>query len=239
MSKDKEFEEEYEEVVEYVEEDDALSQIKKYGTLIVVALVVIVVGVYAYNYMNEQAEQENAEASKYLARVIPLVGQGEYDKALNGDEAIIIDNQPLMGLKEIEKKYSGAEAASLASFYAGKALLMQGNFAEAKPYFENAIDNESKEVRIGAFSGLAACLEESGNFAEASNNYENASELVDQIEMKSKYLYFAALTAEKAGKIEDAKKNYKKVVSLNVENAYSEYGGLSSAALDRVGTKID
>ena len=237
MSKEQEFEEEYEEVE--VVEDDAISQIKKYGTIIVVALVVLLVGIYGFNYMSEQDEIKNNEASKYLARVIPLVGEGDYEKALEGDANIMIDNEPLMGLKEIERKYSGTDASTLAAFFTGKALLLQTKFDEAKPYFEKAIENESKEVKIGAYSGLAACLEESGNFAEASKNYQNASELVEQLEMKSKYLYFSALTVEKAGNIEEAKKKYEKVVSLNIENAYSEYGGLSNASLNRIGTKID
>jgi hypothetical protein len=63
--------------------------------------------------------------------------------------------------------------------------------------------------------------------------------LVEQLEMKSKYLYFSGLTAEKAGDASKAKSMYEKVIKMNSENAYSEFGGLSSAGLERVGTKID
>lgn len=240
MSKEQEFNEENEEeIIEVFEEDDVLSQIKKYGTIVVVVLVVVVIAVFSYNYMKDQSESENAEASKYLARVVPLMAQGDYEKALNGDVNIIIDNKPLLGFKEIASTYANSDAGSVASFYAGKALLMQGNFTDAKSYFDKATSNESNEVKVGAYNGLAACLEEEGNFAEASNNYEKAANLVEQLEMKSKYLYFCGLTAEKAGDASKAKAMYDKVVDMNAENAYSEFGGLSEAGLNRIGTKID
>ncbi len=240
MSKEQEFNEEIEEeIIEVYEEDDAISQIKKYGTIVVVVLVVVAIAVFSYNYMNEQADAENAEASKYLARVVPLMAQGDFEKALNGDVNIIIDNKPLIGFKDIASTYAGSDVGAVASFYAGKALLMQGKFDEAKSYFEKATSNESNEVKVGAYNGLAACQEEVGQFKEASGNYEAASNLVEQLEMKSKYLYFSGLTAEKAGDASKAKSMYEKVIRMNSENAYSEFGGLSSAGLERVGTKID
>ena len=143
MNKEKEFNEEYEEEnIEVFEEDDAISKIKKYGTIIVVSLVVVVIAIFSYNYMNEQAEIKNDEASKHLSRIIPLISQGDYEKALNGDVNIILDNKPLLGFKEIASTYSGTDASILASFYAGKILLMQAKFDEAKPYFEKATSNQ-------------------------------------------------------------------------------------------------
>lgn len=240
MSKEQDFNEEYEEdFVEEQKEENTLSDIKKYGTILVVALIVVVVGLYAYNYLSEQNVKENAEATKHLARITPLLSQGDYERALNGDANIIIDNQKLLGFKEIASKYSGTEAGTVASFYAGKALLMMGNFAEAKSYFNTALSNETNEVKVGAYNGLAACLENENNFAEASKNYESAASLIDQVEIKSRYLYFAGLTAEKSKENDRAKEFYTKVIDMNAENVYSEYAGLSSSGLARIGIKID
>lgn len=240
MNKENDSIEEYEEEIEEIIEDDsAIGQIKKYGTIVVIVLVVLVIGIFSYNYMNEQSEIKNAEATKHLARVIPLMAQGDYSKALNGDVNIVIENKALMGFKEISSVYSGTDAGRMASFYAGKALLMENNFSEAKSHFENALKVDAEEIKVGAYNGLAACLEEQGDFAGASKNYESAANLVNQTEMKSRYLYFAGLTAEKAGNSDKAKSLYEKVVNHNLENAYSEFGGLSSAGLNRLGTKID
>lgn len=240
MSKEQEFNEEFEEeVVEVYEEDGAVSEIKKYGTILVVALVAIVIGLYSYNYLTEQAEKENAEATKHLARITPLLTQGDYERALNGDANIVIDNQKLLGFKEIASKYSGTDAGNVASFYAGKSLLMLGNFSEAKSYFNTSLSNDANEIKVGSYNGLAACLEQEGNFAEASKNYETTAGLVEQIEMKSKFLYFAGLTAEKANDKERAKSFYDKVIKMNAENAYSEFAGLSNSGINRIGTKID
>ncbi len=240
MNKENESIEEYEEQIEEIYEDDsAIGQIKKYGTIVVVVLVILAIVIFSYNYMNVQSEIKNAEASKYLARVVPLMAQGDYKKALNGDPNIMIENKSLIGFKEIASVYSDTDAGKLASFYAGKALIMENNFEEAKSHFEKSLSVESNEIKVGSYNGLGACLEQEGNYAEASKNYENASGLVEQTEMKSRYLYFSGLTAEKAGNNERAKTLYDKVVKLNIENAYSEFGGLSSAGLNRLGTKID
>lgn len=240
MSKEQEYNEEYEEeIVEEYEEDGVVSQIKKYGTILVVGLVAIVIGLYSYNYLNEQSEKENAEATKHLVRITPLLSQGEYERALNGDPNIIIDNEKLLGFKDIASKYSGTDAGNVAAFYAGKALIMMGNFSEAKNYFSTSMSNGANEIQLGAMNGMAACLEQEGNYAEASKNYESAAGMVEQIEMKSKFLYFAGLTAEKANDKDRAKTFYDKVVMMNAENAYSEFAGMSNSGLNRIGTKID
>lgn len=240
MSKEQEFNEEYEEdFVEDKKEEGTLSDIKKYGTILVVALIVVVAGLYAYNYFTEQSAKENAEATKHLARITPLLNQGDYERALNGDANIVIDNEKLLGFKDIANKYSGTEAGLVASFYAGKALLMQGKFSEAKNYFNTALANENSEIKVGAYSGLGACLEQENNYKEASVNYESAANLVEQIEIKSRLLYFVGLTAENAKDKERAKSFYEKVVKMNAENVYSEFAGLSSSGLLRLGTKID
>jgi tRNA threonylcarbamoyladenosine modification (KEOPS) complex Pcc1 subunit len=54
--------------------------------------------------------------------------------------------------------------------------------------------------------------------------------------LKSKYLYFAALNYELAGKKDNAKNIYQSVVELS-EN--SEFGNKSKVRLSMLGTKID
>ena len=229
--------EEYEEV-EYIEEDPAQQQIKKWGGIILGGVTLIVVIIFAFNYFQEANLKEKTEASKKLARVLPVFNQGNYEQALNG----VPNNpngSPVIGLKQIVSDHSGTDAAKTAAFYAGKALLEQGNYSEAQSFFDKATDVESKEVRIGALSGLAACQENNGDWSSAAKNYEKASTLTDFEELKSRLLYFSALAYEKGGDTEAAKENYNKVAEMTLQNKYSEYGGLARAALGRLGTEID
>ena len=54
--------------------------------------------------------------------------------------------------------------------------------------------------------------------------------------MKSKYLYFAAISYEQAGNKDEAKKIFESIVELNES---SEFGNKSKVKLSMLGTKID
>ena len=97
-------------------------------TWAIAAIAAIVLGVIAINnYViapnRLEASNENAKAAMYFA-------QGNWDKALNGDEADCI------GFAAIADEYSHYQQGHLAALYAGICCYKQGEFAEAADYLK-------------------------------------------------------------------------------------------------------
>jgi len=207
----------------------------KYAGLL--AIVVIIAG---YFYISsEQSNEENFEANIMLERVMPFFEKGDYGKALEGDQSIVINGQPLMGLREIAEKYSGNETSKLASLYAGNAYKLAGDLAAAKSWYDKAVSSSSNVVRIGALTGLAYCEEANGNYDVAAKNYKEAVTLTKNEEMKARLGFFAGYCLEKAGQNEVAKEQYASVVEKSKEERESEFVSKAKQGIARLGTKIE
>lgn len=92
---------------------------KLLGVFIAIAAVVVGAFLY-YNYRSTQ----NVEAQNAMFQAVYYFEADSLSKALNGD-----GQNP--GLLEVADEYSGTDAGNLANFYAGVALLKQGQYAEA------------------------------------------------------------------------------------------------------------
>jgi tetratricopeptide (TPR) repeat protein len=218
---------------------EIIAKLKKYGVYILLASVAVVALVIYGNNKTESDSEELNEAGIALERVMAYFEKGDFEKALQGDVTVIIDGKPLMGLRAIASKYSGSEPAYLAAFYAGKIELGSGKLNEARSLFESAKSSESELIRLGAVSMLGAVEESEDDYSGAASYYEKAFGLAAQKDIKTRMKLFAATCFEKAGSEEKAKKAYNKVISMNYDNAYSEYVGLARQGLVRIGTKID
>lgn len=207
----------------------------KYAGLL--AVVIIIAG---YFYISsEQSNEENFEANIMLERVMPYYEKGDFGKALEGDQAIVINGQPLMGLRELAEKYSGSETSKLASLYAGNAYKLAGDLVAAKSWYDKAVSSESNIVKIGALTGIAYCEEANGNFDLAAKNYKEAAALTENEEMKTRFGYFAGLCLEKAGQNNVAKEQYTSVVEKSNEERESEFVSKAKQGIARLGTKIE
>ena len=97
-------------------------------TWIIAAIAAVVFGVIAINnYViapnRVEASNENAKAAVYFA-------QGNWEKALNGDEA------DCMGFAAIADEYKHYQQGRLAALYAGICCYKQGEYAEAADYLK-------------------------------------------------------------------------------------------------------
>jgi len=218
---------------------EIVAKLKKYGTYILLASIIVVALVIYGNSKTESDSEELDEAGIALERVMVYFEKGDFEKALEGDVSIVINGKPLVGLRAIASKYAGSEPANLAAFYAGKIELGSGKFSEARSLFESAKKSESELIQLGAVSMLGAIEESESDYSGAASYYEKAFGLADQKDIKTRMKLFAATCFEKAGSEEKAKKAYDKVISMNYDNAYSEYVGLARQGLVRIGTKID
>lgn len=215
-------------------DEESAAKLKKNGTIFGIIIVIVLAAVGYYYYSASQSEKATQEAAMALSKILPEYDAGNYVVALDGGTTSIgID---AMGLVEIAKKYDGTNEGKLAALYAGNAYINSNQFVEARNYFDKATNSNAEVVQSGAYAGLALCDEEEGKLESAAENYKLAAEKLSEDVLKSKYLYFAALNFEQAGKKDDAKNIYQLVVELS-EN--SEFGNKSKVRLSMLGTKID
>lgn len=219
---------------EQIVDEESAEKLKKNGTIFGIIVVIVLAAVGYYYYSMSQLEKSTQEAAMALSKILPEYDAGNYAVALNGGtNSLGID---ATGLVNIANKYDNTNEGKLAALYAGNAYVNSNQFSEAKTFFDKASGSDSKVVQSGAYAGLALCDEEAGNLESAADNYKKAAEKLQEDVLKSKYLYFAALNYEQAGKKDDAKNIYQSVVELS-EN--SEFGNKSKVRLSMLGTKID
>ena len=205
--------------------------------LVVSVLVIIVTAVlFYYRSVSKEADAENREkASTALSRVMPLLHQEQYQRALEGDPNLRIRGQEIIGLIDIIKRYEGTDQALLAAFYAGKAYMDLNDNESAEKYFKMALDSESEVVKEGAYSGLGKMHELKGEYDLAAELYEKAAEIAESEIAKEKFYFYSANCYEKAGNKEKAGQLYKQILSIEKP----QFEGMAKSALLRLGMKID
>lgn len=201
----------------------------------IIAVVLIVAGVGGYFYHKSNVKKESIESTKALTRIIPLYQQNQFDKALMGDNSILIDNKPLMGLVGIADKYKN-EVGKQAAVYAANSYMFTNKMNDAEKYFKIAIEAESKLIKVAAYSGLAQCQELQGKFAEAADNYSKAADVSENDNFKVKNMLFAGLCFERANNKDKAVQNFKDVIGTN---RVSEYAKIAKGRLALLGIIID
>lgn len=203
--------------------------LQKYGKVVGIAIVVVIIAAVSYFFYNKNAQEKNVKASIDINRILPLLASGDEEKALNGG---LVDGIQVVGLKQIASKYSGMPQGQLAAMLAGNIYLSKGAIKDAEKYFEQSLDAESKVVVSGANAGLAACKESEKEYTEAAALYEKSAEMSEATQVKPKFQFFAALCYEKAGNKEKAEKLHKEIIKTN---EFSEYAGMSKTVLTRLG----
>jgi TolA-binding protein len=87
------------------------------------AVIVVVIGLISLN--NYVIRPKALEASNENAKAVAYFMQGEWEKALKGDEA------ECLGFEEIADSYSSFQQGELAALYAGICHYQLGNYEEA------------------------------------------------------------------------------------------------------------
>ncbi len=216
--------------------EQSLEFVQKYWKHFVIgfgAVIIIVLGMF---YMRSAQADEQKEATTELSRILNYYNQGQYELAINGDPNKKVRGQSILGLTAIANKYSGVEPGKTAALYAANAYVELGKYSEARSYFENAMDSESKLVLIGAHAGLGVCAEADKNYKEAAGHYEDAANTASESSSKVRYQYYAGRNYEKAGDKEKAEELYRKIID---ESGLSEFSGKAKTGLVRIGTIIE
>ena len=166
---------------------------------LIIAVLVIGFGVFAYNQWILKPKQ--AEAMEQLYPAEAAFGAQEYELALNGDGN-------LLGFKDILDQY-GNKAGKAVNFYAGVCELRLGNFEEAikclKKY--KGKDHILSARALACIGDAYVGLED---YATAVSYFEKAADLSDDI-FSAEYVLKAGVTYEELGKDDKALACYNRI----------------------------
>lgn len=189
--------------------------------LIAVAALIIVVGGWAA-YSNLVAGPREEKASTALAKAQDLFGQGEFQKALNGDKT-------MEGFLAVAENYGGTDAANLAKAYAGLCYANMAKWKEAVTYLEDFSPREDMMISPAITGALANAYANTGDVDKAISTFKKAAEMADSKaednvnnSLAPTYMISAARLLESQNKKSEALEIYKEVKEKYVNSASSQ-----------------
>lgn len=189
--------------------------------LIAVAALIIVVGGWAA-YSNLIAGPREEKASTALAKAQEMFGQGEFQKALNGDKTT-------EGFLAVAENYGGTDAANLARAYAGLCYANMAKWKEAVTYLEDFSAREDMMISPAVTGALANAYANTGDIDKAISTFKKAADMADSKaedevnnSLSPSYLISAARLLESQNKKSEALEIYKEVKEKYVNSASSQ-----------------
>ena len=151
-------------------------------TWAITAIVVVILGIIAIN--NYVIKPKAIEANNENAKAVVYFQNGDFEKALNGDDAECI------GFEEIANSYKLYRPGKLAALYAGICYYELGDFEQAAHYLKRF---HAKDVNIdpAAHQLLGDAYVELQEYGKAVRSFEAAA--------KSGNDFIAPMSLKKAG----------------------------------------
>jgi predicted negative regulator of RcsB-dependent stress response len=177
-----------------------------------------ILGLIGYRYYQDGRE---ADAQKALYKAVYDFEADSLSLALNGKGG----NE---GLLSIADNYRGTDAANLASFYAGVALLKEGQFDEAVTRLK-AFSSSDILLQARAYSLIGDAYIEKSDAKSAIDYYKRAADYKSNPFFTPGYLMKLGLAYEKNNEPKEAAKAYKRIteefpMSSEVMNAKKYLG---------------
>ena len=135
-------------------------------TWAITALVVVVLGVIAIN--NYVIKPKAAEASNATATAVAYFAQGNYELALNGDDAECV------GFEAIANDNKCSQEGKLAALYAGVCYYQLGDYAAAAEYLVK-FSADDLNIEPAAAQLLGDAYVQLEEYAQAVKAFENAA----------------------------------------------------------------
>ncbi|MBQ7631534.1 MAG: tetratricopeptide repeat protein [Paludibacteraceae bacterium] len=169
-------------------------------TWVVAAIALVVMGVIAINQY--VIKPKALEASNENAKAVVYFMNGDYDKALNGDEAECI------GFAAIADEYHNQQG-ELAALYAGICHFEKGEYEEAAKYLKK-FDAKDLNIDPAAHQLLGDAYVELGEYGKAVHAFEAAAksgnDLIAPMSLKK-----AGIVYLHEGKNAQAKKAFERI----------------------------
>lgn len=133
---------------------------------LIVTLVVVIGVLIGYSFYSSSQEEK---AQNLLASAEQFYSNGDYNKALNGDEYTLT-----YGFVQISNDFSGTNAGNLATYYAAVSHFNLENYEEALAYILK-YKNPKGIMGVGSVSFEASLYELNGSLEKAAKKYEEAA----------------------------------------------------------------
>lgn len=168
---------------------------KKTIVSVIVALVVIIAGVFAYNHLYKAPREKKAYAALFKGE--QYFESQQFDLAINGDSI------GYNGFLKVADEYSGTKAANLANAYAGLSYAHLGMNEEAVKYLDKFSAND--EMIAPAIKGaMGNVYVELGNISKAISLLQAAAKEADNNTLSPVFLQQAGELLVKEGKYDEA-----------------------------------
>ena len=189
--------------------------------LTLVAAIIVIIGGYAA-YKNLYAEPREDKASTALAKAQEMFGQGEFQKALNGDKT-------MEGFLAVTENYGGTDAANLAKAYAGLCYANLGKWKEAVNSLEDFSAHDDMMISPAITGALANAYANTGDIDKAISTFKKAAKMADEEaaddtnnSLSPSYLISAARLLENQKKNSEALEIYKEIKEKYVNSVVSQ-----------------
>lgn len=171
-------------------------------TAIIVGLIVIVGGWFAYT--NLYLEPRNEEAVEQMFQAQFQFEQDSFALALTNPGA------GYGGFLDIIDNYSGTKAANISKYYAGISYLNLGEFDAAIDYLED-YSADGSITPIMKYGALGDAYSELGDYDKALSMYKKASNAEDNNVLTPYYLKKMGMLLEYQSKPDEALSAYKRI----------------------------
>jgi tetratricopeptide (TPR) repeat protein len=179
-------------------------------TWIMVGVIVLIFGIYAFNKWVMKPQREEAAAQTFVAE--RYFREDNFDAALNGD-----GNN--LGFLDIIKHY-GAKGGSDVYFYTGICEMQKGNYQDAIKYLKK-YKSDDAVTAARAISNIGDCYANLGDNAKSLTYYKEAIAKADN-DFTAKYMLKAGIMCEELGDNASALKYYNDI-KVKYPQTYEAY----------------
>ena len=144
---------------------------KNQKTLIIIVVAILVVVLAIFGLRKWVFQPREARAAEEMFAAEQWFDQGDFEKALNGDDTF-------RGFLSVADNYKCTKAGNLAKYYAGASYLHLGNYDEAARWLKK-YHGKDTFTRPLAEMMQGDILIEQGNAKEAANLYKKAAKMND------------------------------------------------------------
>jgi tetratricopeptide (TPR) repeat protein len=172
----------------------------KVASYVLLAIVVIVAGYFAYHNLVSEPNEKKATEAMFRAEQYYRLDSARL--ALNGDNINA-------GFLKVIARYGGTKAANLASFYAGSCYLKLGDYNNAIKYLKD-FSTSVQQLQERDYGLLGDAYSELNRKDEAAEQYKKAGTYFEKDELLSpEYLFRSGYLYESMGKTQDAISMYR------------------------------
>lgn len=195
-----------------------ISKYKKPIIIAIVAILVILAGVFSYKYFIGAPREEKASTALGTGQQYFIAQQ--YDKALNGDGA------NYAGFAKIASDYSGTDAANLANLYAGLCYAKLNKWQDAVKYLDKYDASSDAMISPAAMAALGNAYAHVNQLDKAVSSLKKAADMADNKaedgvsnSLSPIFLLQAAEILESQNKTDEALKIYQDIKKKYVTSA--------------------